>query len=294
MRSLIPALRRRVDTAPAGAAGRGQPMAPAGAPATFGGGCDCSGDHVRIRNLGIRYGSHRVVEGVDLDLPRNAITALIGPSGCGKSSLLSCLNRLCDLVPGCRVTGAVDFSWLDSTRLSRDPITLRRHVGMLFQKPNPFPFSIRRNLEFALRQHGIRNRGEVEDRIAASLREVGLWDEVGDRMDSPAMALSGGQQQRLCLARALVLDPCVLLMDEPCSALDPISTRVIEGLVRRLSEQRTIVLVTHSLGQARRLGDTVALMWKVDGVGRLVESGPADRFFESPANELTRAYLQYA
>ena len=256
--------------------------------------CTESDGHIEVQDLSIRYGAQAVVDSVSMRIPRNAVTALIGPSGCGKSSLLYCLNRLSDLVPHCHVTGSVHYSWLDNERLSRDPILLRREVGMLFQRPNPFPFSIWRNLEFALRQHGVKNRGEVADRIESALREVGLWDEISERLHAPALALSGGQQQRLCLARALVLQPSVLLMDEPCSALDPISTQRIEELVLQLAERRTVVLVTHSLGQARRVASEVALLWKLDGAGRLVERGSVREVFERPAHPLTQTYLQFA
>jgi phosphate transport system ATP-binding protein len=257
--------------------------------------CAAADDHIDIKNLSIRYGSHTVVDSVSLRVPRNAVTALIGPSGCGKSSILYCLNRLNDLIPCCKVSGSVRFSWLDNEEMAKNPILLRRHVGMLFQRPNPFPFSIWRNMEFALKQHGIKAKAEVADRIESALQEVGLWDEVKHRLDASALALSGGQQQRLCLARALALDPSVLLMDEPCSALDPISTQKIEDLVHRLADRRTIVLVTHSLGQARRLADQVALFWRLDGgAGKLVERGSTTDVFERPQHELTQAYLQFA
>ena len=256
--------------------------------------CTPDGGHIAIRNMNVSYGPQKVVEDFSLDIPRNAVTALLGPSGCGKSSVLIGLNRLCDLIPGCCVTGEVSFSWLDNTRLRKDLIMLRRQVGMLFQRPNPFPFSIWRNLEFALKQHGMKSKAEIADRIECSLREVGLWDEVAGRLGDSALTLSGGQQQRLCLARALVLDPSVVLMDEPCSALDPISTQKIEKLVRELAEKRTIVLVTHSLSQAQRVADHMALLWKLEGVGKLVERGPARQMFSNPQHQLTQTYMQYA
>jgi phosphate transport system ATP-binding protein len=258
--------------------------------------CSCTeaGGHISINKLNVSYGSQKVVEDFSLYIPRNAVTALLGPSGCGKSSVLIGLNRLCDLIPGCCVTGSVNFSWLDNDRLRKDVITLRRQVGMLFQRPNPFPFSIWRNIEFALKQHGINSKTETADRIETSLREVGLWDEVANRLNDSALALSGGQQQRLCLARALVLDPSVVLMDEPCSALDPISTQKIEELILRLTKKRTIVLVTHSLSQAQRVADHMALLWKLEGVGKLVERGPARQMFDNPQHQLTQTYLQYA
>jgi phosphate transport system ATP-binding protein len=251
-------------------------------------------DGIGIRELSVTYGKTQVLDRVSLNVPRNAVTALIGPSGCGKSSLLQCLNRLSDLVPGCRVTGSIHFGWLDNARLSRDTTLLRREVGMLFQRPNPFPFTLWRNLDFPLAQHGVHSRQERGDRIRDALEEVGLWHEVADRLHGPATALSGGQQQRLCLARALVLQPSVLLMDEPCSALDPISTQRIEELILRLSRSRTIVLVTHSLTQARRVASEVALLWKQDSGGRLIEHGPANAFFGDPQHELTQRYLRFA
>lgn len=257
--------------------------------------CGSSHEAIELDDVSVSYGDEAVVTDVALRIPRNAVTALIGPSGCGKSSLLYCLNRMCDLIPGCRTRGSVRFGWLDNERLACDPTILRRHVGMLFQRPGPFPFSIRRNIEFALRQHGVRARPDLDERVEWSLREAGLWDEVRDRLDRPALGLSGGQQQRLCLARALALDPSVLLMDEPCSALDPISTRKLEDLIRRLASDRTIVLVTHSLPQARRVADHVALLWKAEGdAGRLVEHGHARRFFEQPRHAVTREYLSFA
>ncbi len=252
-----------------------------------------AGSPIEIEDLCIDYGKRQVVRRLTLTVPARSITALIGPSGCGKSSVLQSLNRLTDLIPGCRVSGAVRFNGLDNALLTKNPMLLRRHVGMLFQRPNPFPFSIWRNLAFALEQHGIGNRGERAGRIEAALREVGLWAEVSARLNEPALSLSGGQQQRLCLARALVLEPSVLLMDEPCSALDPMSTQTIEALMQRLAQRHTIVLVTHSLAQARRVASRVALLWQIDGAGRLVEQGPTDEVFACPQHALTRTYLQF-
>ena len=217
--------------------------------------------------LTLRYGDKTALEDVSLSVVRGRITALIGPSGCGKTSFLNCLNRLTDLIPGCRVTGRVRIGGLDVFDPKTDVLTLRRRVGMIFQKPNPFPFSIRRNLEFPLREHGVRDRRRLEEKIETALRDVGLWDEVKDRLDRPALALSGGQQQRLCLARALVLGPEALLLDEPCSALDPISSGVVEDLIARLRDQFTLLVVTHNLAQARRIADYAALFWVQDGAG---------------------------
>jgi phosphate transport system ATP-binding protein len=173
-----------------------------------------------------------------------------------------------------------------------DLVALRRQVGMIFQKPNPFPLSIRRNLAFPLEQHGVRARDERDGRVEQALREVGLWEEVKDRLDAPALELSGGQQQRLCLARALVLEPQVLLLDEPCSALDPIAGGVVEDLIASLRGRYTVVIVTHNLGQARRLGDDVAVFWVQEGVGTLIEFGPAGQVFEQPRSEWTAAYVR--
>jgi phosphate transport system ATP-binding protein len=242
-------------------------------------------------NLHLRYGPKAALEDVTLAIPRGRITALIGPSGCGKTSFLNCLNRLTDLIPGCTVSGRVRVGDLDVFGPRTDVMTLRRRVGMIFQKPNPFPFSVRRNLEFPLREHGMRDRHRLDETIETALRDVGLWDEVKDRLKSPAMALSGGQQQRLCLARALALGPEALLLDEPCSALDPISSGVIEDLIVRLRDRFTMLIVTHNLAQARRIADEVALFWAQAGAGRLIESGPAREFFDSPKQELTAEYL---
>lgn len=250
--------------------------------------------HLRIANLSVGYGSNTVLDGVSLDIYKGCITALIGPSGCGKTSFLSALNRLTDLIPGATVKGAVEIAGLNVLDPRADLLALRRRVGMIFQKPNPFPLSIRRNLELPLREHGIRNRTLLAHRIEAVLKDVGLWDEVSDRLDSPALALSGGQQQRLCIARALVLEPEVLLMDEPCSALDPISSRVVEELIGRLRGRLTVVIVTHNLAQARRIANYAAFFWMTERVGKLIEFGQCVKLFESPQNKLTQAYVSGA
>jgi phosphate transport system ATP-binding protein len=241
--------------------------------------------------LTLRYGDKTALEGADLSVARGRIMAVIGPSGCGKTSFLSCFNRLTDLIPGCRVGGHVRVGDLDVHHPTTDVLTLRRRVGMIFQKPNPFPFSIRRNLEFPLQEHGVRDRRRLEEKVETALRDVGLWDEVKDRLDRPAAALSGGQQQRLCLARALALGPEVLLLDEPCSALDPISGGVVEDLMLRLRGQLTLVVVTHNLAQARRIADDAALFWVQDGAGRLIEHGPMRQLFEEPRQKLTADYI---
>lgn len=247
--------------------------------------------HLRIENLSVAYGATTVLDGVSLDIHRGCITALIGPSGCGKTSFLSTLNRLTDLVPGARVGGRIAFEETDVLDPGLDVLALRRRVGMIFQKPNPFPLSVRRNLELPLREHGVHRRDVREQKIETALRDVGLWAEVRDRLDSPALALSGGQQQRLCIARALVLEPSVLLMDEPCSALDPISSGVVEALIQRLRGRYTVVIVTHNLAQARRIANYAAFFWMKERIGKLIEFGRCQPLFEAPADPLTAAYV---
>jgi phosphate transport system ATP-binding protein len=247
--------------------------------------------HLEVRALSVSYGKRRVLEAVSLDIYRGCITALIGPSGCGKTSFLSSLNRLTDMLPSVRVEGSVRFDGKEILDARLDTLQLRRRIGMIFQKPNPFPLSIRRNLELPLREHGMRKHGERAARTEQALRDVGLWDEVKDRLDSSAMALSGGQQQRLCIARALVLEPEILLMDEPCSALDPISSAVVEELITRLRGRYTIVIVTHNLAQARRVANYAGFFWMTERVGKLIEFGRCQRLFDAPAHALTRAYV---
>lgn len=249
---------------------------------------------MRIEDLHVGYGATPALAGVSMPIHRGCITAVIGASGCGKSTFLSCLNRMTDLIPSCTVEGRVLLDDQDIFARATDLIALRRRVGMIFQKPNPFPLSILRNLTFPLQQHGVRNNRVRMHKVEAALQQVGLWDEVKDRLDTPALDLSGGQQQRLCLARALVLDPEVILLDEPCSALDPISSGVVEDMIVALRGRYTTVIVTHNLAQARRIADDVAMFWTRDGVGTLVEHGAAAALFESPASEITAAYIRGA
>lgn len=244
-----------------------------------------------ITDLDIRYGERKVIGSTTLQIAANAVTAIMGPSGCGKSTFLCSLNRLTDLELDCRVTGEVKFNRADESQFNDS--VLGRQVGMLFQRPNPFPFSIRRNLEFPLRQHGVTDKRRTADLIEGALVDVGLWDEVKDKLEMSAMSLSGGQQQRLCLARALVLNPSVLLMDEPCSALDPISTQKIETLITALAKKRTVVLVTHNIAQARRVADYIALFWHDGSTGTLAEHGPASRVFDQPTTDFARFYFAY-
>ncbi len=243
-------------------------------------------------HLGVHYGKQAALRDVTMPIYRGCITAVVGPSGCGKSTFLNCLNRMTDLTEGCRVSGRVSFDGADITGGGVDLLALRRRIGMIFQKPNPFPLSIRKNLVFPLREHGIRSRRRCEQLLAAALEQVGLWEEVKDRLDAPALGLSGGQQQRLCLARALVLEPEVVLLDEPCSALDPIASGVVEDLIGSLRGRYTVVIVTHNLAQARRVADDVAVFWLEEGAGTVIERGPAEQVFTAPRHPATAAYVE--
>lgn len=250
--------------------------------------------HLSVKDLSVSYGSRRVLSGVTLDIFKGCITALIGPSGCGKTSFLSTLNRMTDLLPGADVQGQIVLDGESIRGADVDVRELRKKVGMIFQKPNPFPLSVRRNLELPLKEHGVRHRDDLDERIENALRSVGLWSEVGDRLNASALSLSGGQQQRLCIARALVLKPAVLLMDEPCSALDPISSGVVEELITSLRGQYTVVIVTHNLAQARRIANYAAFFWMREHVGQLIEFGQSRALFERPQQNLTAAYVQGA
>lgn len=242
--------------------------------------------------LSLRYDGASVLREVTLPIAGGRITAIVGPSGCGKTSFLCCINRLTDLIPGSHVEGSLRFGGDDILDRAADVVALRRRIGMIFQKPNPFPMSIRRNLDLPLREHGVRDRATRDAAIETSLRDVGLWDDVRERLGASALTLSGGQQQRLCIARALVLRPEVILLDEPCSALDPMASGVVEDLIVELRRRYTIVIVTHNLAQARRIADDVAVFWLREGVGRLIEHGPSAAVFEQPADDITRAYLR--
>ncbi len=246
---------------------------------------------IQVENLSLQYGGKTALEKVTLDIYRGCITALIGPSGCGKTSFLSAINRLIDLIPTCQISGHIRVDGEDIYDPGTNVQALRRKIGMVFQKPTPFPLSIRRNITLPLREHGITQRHKVEAIIEQVLRDVGLWDEVCDRLDTAALSLSGGQQQRLCIARALALNPEILLMDEPCSALDPIASGVVEDLISRLSGRYTIVIVTHNLAQARRIANYAAFFWIKERAGQLVEFGHCRHIFESPTHELTAAYV---
>jgi phosphate transport system ATP-binding protein len=247
-----------------------------------------------IDGLGVSYGGVQAVKDVDLDIRKHEITALIGPSGCGKSTVLRCFNRMNDLIPGAKVEGTVSYHGVDLYRADVDPVEVRRKVGMVFQKPNPFPKSIYDNVAYGPRLYGKR-RG-LDDVVEEALVGAALWDEVKDKLQDNALALSGGQQQRLCIARTIAVKPDVILMDEPCSALDPIATLRIEELMLDLKEDYTIVIVTHNMQQAARVSDRTAF-FSVDvtsggdRTGRLVEYGPTDKIFTSPDVEETEQYI---
>lgn len=253
---------------------------------------DEAGALFRARNVTIRYSGRAALSNVSLDLWPNRVSALLGPSGCGKSSFLMALTRMTDLIEGCRVDGELRCCDRDLLDPALDVVEHRRQVGLIFQKPSPLPLSIERNLDVPLREHGERDRSRRRERAERALRRVGLWDEVKDRLRRPASALSGGQQQRLCIARALVLEPKILLLDEPTSALDPIAAGVVEDLLQSLRSEIGVVLVTHNLGQARRLSDRVAVFWGGPEGGQLIEAGETEAVFSNPAQEVTRRYLQ--
>ena len=239
-----------------------------------------------IRHLNLHYGGFQALKDVNLALPEKEITAFIGPSGCGKSTLLKTLNRMNDLVEGCSIDGEV---LLDGKNVYRDiePSVLRRRVGMVFQRPNPFPMSIYENVAFGPRTHGVRGKARLDDVVERSLRSAAIWDELKDRLKKDALGLSGGQQQRLCIARALAVEPEVLLMDEPTSALDPISTSKIEDLVLLLKQRYTIVMVTHNMQQAARISDRTAFFL----LGEVIEYGETERLFSVPTDSRTEAYI---
>ena len=249
---------------------------------------------LQVHDLSVAYHRKPVLEQVCLDIYRGCITALIGPSGCGKTTFLSTLNQLTRSNSSAQVSGSVLFEGQELLHESVDLLGLRRRIGMIFQKPNPFPLSIQRNLDLPLREHGVSDRRLRQQKIETALRDVGLWDEVADRLNASALSLSGGQQQRLCIARALVLEPEILLMDEPCSALDPIASAVVEDLIQSLRGRYSIVIVTHNLAQARRVANYAAFFWMTERVGKLIEFGQCQRLFETPAHQLTAAYISGA
>ena len=242
---------------------------------------------ITVKDLCLWYGNHQALKNINIDIPEKSITALIGPSGCGKSTFLKTLNRMNDLIPGVKIEGEVRYKERDIFEPSMDVNELRREIGMVFQKPNPFPMSIYDNIAYGPRTHGMRNRARLDDVVERSLRDAAIWDEVKDRLKKNALGLSGGQQQRLCIARALAVQPEVLLMDEPTSALDPISTSKIEDLAMELKEKYTIVIVTHNMQQAVRISDRTAFFL----LGDLVEVDSTEKIFSNPEDKRTEDYI---
>ena len=242
---------------------------------------------ISVKDMCLWYGDHQALKDVSIEIPEKSITALIGPSGCGKSTFLKTLNRMNDLIPGVKITGDIRYEGTDIFSKEVDVNNLRKEIGMVFQKPNPFPMSIYDNIAYGPRTHGITNRVELDEIVERALRDAAIWDEVKDRLQKNALGMSGGQQQRLCIARALAVQPKVLLMDEPTSALDPISTSRIEELVMELKEKYTIVMVTHNMQQAVRVSDYTAFFL----LGELVEFGKTDSIFSQPQDKRTEDYI---
>ena len=240
-----------------------------------------------VENLCLWYGSHQALKDINIEIPEKSITALIGPSGCGKSTFLKTLDRMNDLIPDVKITGSVCYKGEDIFTPSVDVSELRRQVGMVFQKPNPFPMSIYDNIAYGPRTHGMKNKAKLDEIVEKSLRGAAIWDEVKDRLKKNALGLSGGQQQRLCIARALAVEPEVLLMDEPTSALDPISTSKIEELAMELKDQYTIIIVTHNMQQAVRISDRTAFFL----LGELVECDETEKLFSQPQDKRTEDYI---
>ena len=242
---------------------------------------------ITVKDLCLWYGSHKALKDININIPDQSITALIGPSGCGKSTFLKTLNRMNDLIPDVKITGDVRYQGQDIFGADVDVSQLRREIGMVFQKPNPFPMSIYDNIAYGPRTHGIKNKAQLDEIVERSLRDAAIWDEVKDRLKKNALGLSGGQQQRLCIARALAVEPNVLLMDEPTRALDPISTSKIEELAMELKEKYTIVIVTHNMQQAVRISDYTAFFL----LGELVEYDNTEKLFSTPEDQRTEDYI---
>jgi len=242
---------------------------------------------IQSKNLNLWFSEKHVLKNVNIAIEKKRVTAIMGPSGCGKTTLIRAFNRMNEIITGCRTSGEVLIDGKDVYGLDTDVVDLRRRVGLVFQKPNPFPKSIYDNVAFGPRIHGITRRRQLDDFVQFSLQEAALWEEVKDRLNDSALSLSGGQQQRLCIARALAVAPEVVLMDEPCSALDPAATAKIEALMRKLTQNYTVIIVTHNMQQAARVSDFTAFMY----LGELVEYGETKKIFENPENELTEKYI---
>ena len=242
---------------------------------------------IQVKDLNLWYGAHHALHGVNIDIPEHEITALIGPSGCGKSTFLKTLNRMNDLVPGIRIEGEVNYAGQNIYAPNVDTTWLRKQIGMVFQKANPFPMSIYDNIAYGPRLHGVRSKAQLDELVEKSLRGAAIWDEVKDRLKKSALGLSGGQQQRLCIARALAVEPDVLLMDEPTSALDPGSTMRIEELMSELKKKYTVVIVTHNMQQAARISDETAFFL----LGEMIEKGPTEEIFSRPKDKRTEDYI---
>jgi phosphate transport system ATP-binding protein len=243
---------------------------------------------MRVENLSAGFGQKKVLDGISISFNENAVTAIIGPSGCGKSTLVRCLNRMHEVTPGAWVSGRVLLDDEDIFSPSTDPVAIRRKIGMVFQKPNPFPtMSIFDNVAAGLKLNGVRDHKVISSKVEENLKKAFLWDEIGDRISESGASLSGGQQQRLCIARALAVEPEVVLMDEPCSALDPSATAKIEQLMRELKKNYTVIIVTHNMQQAARVSDYTAFLY----LGKMIEYGPTDEIFENPRDKLTENYI---
>ena len=243
---------------------------------------------ITARHVNVHYSEKHAIKDVSIDVARNSVIAFIGPSGCGKSTFLRCINRMNDTIPNAKVSGSIQLDGIDIYDRSQDIVQLRARVGMVVQKPNPFPKSIYENVAYGPRIHGLAgNRADLDEIVQTSLRKAGLWEEVKDRLDNPGTGLSGGQQQRLCIARAIAVDPEVILMDEPCSALDPIATAKVEDLIDELRENYAIVIVTHSMQQAARVSQRTAYFH----LGDLIEVGPTEQIFTNPRHKLTEDYI---
>jgi len=242
---------------------------------------------IETKNLNLWYDENHAIIDVNLKIKKNQVTALIGPSGCGKSTLIRCFNRMNDVIIGCKITGDVIYSGKNIYDPSIDAVEIRKNIGMVFQKPNPFPKTIWENIAYGPRVQGLKNKKKLDKIVEKSLKNAALWEEVNDRLNDSAMGLSGGQQQRLCIARSLAIEPEIILMDEPCSALDPIATAKIEDLINNLKKKYTVIIVTHNMQQAARVSDYTAYMY----LGKMIEFGKTKEIFESPKEDLTEKYI---